>query len=94
MGEGKVMKKKFKYITISVLFLVMGLALFSKYVELKNVVFDGGGIGIYLLDFIQINDKVPNEQVGAYANGFLITSVLFFIGTLYTLYKSFKQKSI
>lgn len=86
--------KKIKYLLISVLLLIVCLVLFDKYIELKNVVFDGGGIGIYLLNFIEINDKVPNEQVGAYASGFLITSALFFIGTLYTLYKSFKQESL
>lgn len=70
MKGGKVVKRKLKYISISILLLVIGLVLFNKYIELKNVVFDGDGIGIYLLDFIEINDKVPNEQVATYANGF------------------------
>lgn len=94
MKGGEVVKRKLKYISISILLLVIGLVLFNKYIELKNVVFDGDGIGIYLLDFIEINDKVPNEQVATYANGFLIASVLFFTGTLHILRKSFLEKWI
>lgn len=86
------MKRNEEYLLPGTLFLLIGIALFMKYVALKNVVVDGGGIGIYLFDFIEINDSVPTHEIPHYANGFLIASILFFLGSLYTLYKSFKQK--
>jgi hypothetical protein len=84
-------KKKSKYVFGS-LFFVLSIILFIKFIELRNVVFDGDGIGIYLLGF-EINDRVPNGQVITYANGFLIASLLFLIPIIYNSYKSFKQKS-
>lgn len=86
------MNKRFKFLSFSILSLVVGLGLLKKYFELKELLFDGAGIGIYL-GFIEINDRVPNGQVSAYANIFLFISLLFFVVFLYNLYKTVSQKN-
>ncbi|NSW92859.1 MAG: hypothetical protein HPY74_19835 [Firmicutes bacterium] len=90
------MKKKLKF--ISILFLVIGLVLFSDYIRLKNEIIDGDGVGILFCGLIGIilslfgaDEKVPYEQVPAYAKASLIASLLFIATALYTLYRTFKS---
>jgi phosphate starvation-inducible membrane PsiE len=87
------MHRRHKFITFSFLSLIVGFVLLKKYFELKGFIIDGAGIGVYL-GFIEINDRVPKEQVLTYANAFLIISILFFVVCSYALYKAINQKNI
>jgi hypothetical protein len=89
-------KKKLKF--ISILFLVIGLVLFSDYIRLTNVIIDGDGVCILFCGLIGIilslfgaDEKVPYEQVPTYAKASLVASLLFIATALYTLYRAFKS---
>ncbi len=88
----KMKQLRVKYMAISALFLAIGLILFHKYIELKNIVFDGDGIGIYLLG-IEINDRVTNEQVATYEYGFFMASVLCLVVIFIMIYRLVKSKN-
>jgi hypothetical protein len=85
------MNKRTGFIIITILFFMLSAALFNKHNELKNIVFDGDGIGLYFLG-VEINDTVPNEQVATYALRFLIATIISFIVALFSLYISFQKK--
>lgn len=86
------MKKKAKYIIITVVLLLITLSLFNKYNELKNIKFDGDGIGISYFPFVH-NERVPNEEVASYANRFLFASIMSLLATASSIFLGFKQKS-
>lgn len=56
-------------ISFSVLVLLLFLALLQKYIHLSSIIPDGDGIGVYFLIF-EINDRVPNSEINAYASLF------------------------
>ena len=86
------MKGKSKYIFISLILFLITLSLFYKFYELKHVAFDGDGIGVYYFPFVH-NERVPNEEVASYANGFLTASIIFLIATMSSLVPFLKRKS-
>jgi len=61
---------------LAIIFLILALASFLKFLELQNVVVDGDGIGVYFLCF-EINDRVPKEEIPIYAHRFLNTALIF-----------------
>jgi hypothetical protein len=88
---GEPVKKKSNYIIVGSITFIISIILFIKFSELRNIVFDGDGIGIYLLEF-EINDSVPNEKVTAYANGFLAAAFVLLLPVIYSVSKLFKQR--
>jgi hypothetical protein len=60
---------------LTIIFLILALASFCKFLELQNAVVDGDGIGVYFLCF-EINDRVPNEEIPIYAHRFLNTALI------------------
>jgi len=86
------MKKNFTLIIIiSVLFLAVGLVLFSDYILLNTVKVDGDRTGLLFSDgllrvtfnLIGADELIPEWQVATYANLSLIVSLLFFATALY-----------
>lgn len=61
-----------KYIrAISILLIILSMIFIFKSISLLNIVKDGDGIGLYFLG-LEINDKLPFEQIPNYSMGFLV----------------------
>jgi hypothetical protein len=68
-----------RWIAAFILFL-LGVLLFNKGMDLRSLGtnVDGDGIGLYFLT-LEINDKVQEASIPAYANGFFASSFVVFI---------------
>lgn len=76
--------KNLKY--FSVIILVVSIYFLFKAITLFNVVKDGDGIGITLFG-LELNDRVPYEQVAQYSWSFLIIGAILIIISVITHYK-------
>lgn len=65
--------KKFKY--FSTIILVISTYFLFKAITLFNVVKDGDGIGITLFG-VELNDRVPYDQVSHYSWPFLVIGAI------------------
>jgi hypothetical protein len=77
--------KRFKY--YSAIVLATSMYFIFKSVSLFNGVKDGDGIGITLLG-LELNDRVPYEQVPQYSWAFLTIGVILMVISVIIHYKS------
>ncbi|MCM3572340.1 hypothetical protein M3172_04005 [Mesobacillus subterraneus] len=79
---------------IAVILFLFAVLLFSKGLDLRsfgtNV--DGEGIGVYFFA-MEINDRVPEEEIPSYANGFFISSFVVFIISVLFVWVNLKLKN-
>jgi hypothetical protein len=75
----------------SIILLLFSLAFIYKAVSLLSIVKDGDGIGLYFLG-LEINDKLPYEQIPKYSWSFLLLGLLFIFISIGLSLKSLKNK--
>lgn len=68
-----------RWIAAGIIFII-GVLLFNKGLDLRalGTDVDGDGIGVYFLN-IEINDRVQEASIPAYANSFLTSSFVVFL---------------
>lgn len=79
---------------VAVILILFAVLLFYKGLELSSLGtnVDGDGIGVYFFA-IEINDRVPEERIPFYAQGFFITSFVVFIITILFVRLNIKLKN-
>ncbi|MFC6040744.1 hypothetical protein ACFPYN_15055 [Paenisporosarcina macmurdoensis] len=62
---------------VFVLLIALTVLLINKGMDLRSLGtnVDGTGIGVHFL-FLEINDRVPENSIPSYANGFFIVSLM------------------
>lgn len=72
-----------RWIAAGIIFLI-GVLLFNKGLDLRSLGtnVDGDGIGVYFLT-IEINDRVQEGSIPAYANNFLTSSIVVFLISIF-----------
>ncbi|UYZ23968.1 hypothetical protein [Mesobacillus jeotgali] len=79
---------------IAVILFLFAVLLFNKGLDLRSLGtdVDGDGIGVYFFA-MEINDRVPEESIPSYANGFLISSFVVFIISILFVWMNLKFRN-
>jgi len=79
---------------IAVILFLFAVLLFNKGLDLRSLGtdVDGDGIGVYFFA-MEINDRVPEESIPSYANGFLISSFVVFIISILFVWMNLKSRN-
>ncbi|MBT2641881.1 hypothetical protein J7I80_06570 [Bacillus sp. ISL-41] len=79
---------------IAVILFLFAVLLFNKGLDLRSLGtnVDGEGIGVYFYA-MEINDRVPEEEIPSYANGFFISSFVVFIISILLVWLNLKFRN-